>query len=353
MGGAPRACAGGGAYPVDVRSRRTVWRVVSDSRPARARRASSASLGTERLGRRRVGQRARPQGKGHRIMSYRLPGHDAQFGGWCPPPPSEQPPSEGSASSAKQDEADEHDEHSGKRRADQGDEMERKKRRTDKKHKREKKHKKKHKKRRKHTGSSSDDSDSGDSEGGAGVAPAHSSLAPDDWFAARLAKGYAKAERAAQRKKKAKEAAMQKGQDINALRAEWSGADVKPPEYALTCSLSSCILDGHELGLPWSLNETLCVDISLTRNLRRPGTCADLDWKDESKGASTNHLGSGCRRGKICFAMMGCRSTFSLSTKVIFEYIDTTRLEPSNQCLSHLNARAPGCRRWSRQTRLC
>ena len=85
------------------------------------------------------------------------------------------------------------------------------------------------KKRKKHKSSSSD-SDSGDSEGGADAVPAHSSLAPDDWFAARLAKGYAKAERAAQRKKKAKEAAMQKGQDISARRAEWSGADVKPPE---------------------------------------------------------------------------------------------------------------------------
>ena len=181
------------------------------------------------VGRRR-GAAATTPANGHRIMSYRLPGHDAQFGGWCPPPPSE-----GSASSAKQDEAAEHEEHSGKRRADHGDEMERKRRRTDKKHKREKKHKKKkhkkkHKKRRKHTDSSSDDSDSGESEGEAGVASAHSSLAPDDWFAARLAKGYAKAERAAQRKKKAKEAAMRKGQDINALRAEWSGADVKPPE---------------------------------------------------------------------------------------------------------------------------
>ena len=83
---------------------------------------------------------------------------------------------------------------------------------------------------RKKRTSSSSDSDSDDSEGGAGVAPTHSSLAPDEWFAARLAKGYAKAERAAERKKKAKAAATQRGQDISALRAEWSGADVKPPE---------------------------------------------------------------------------------------------------------------------------
>ena len=163
-------------------------------------------------------------------MSYRLPGHNAQFGNWCPPEPSasEQADTEGGVSSATHGEVDERAEQ-GKRRVDRGDDMEqRKRRKKEKKHKREKKHKKKHKKSRKR--SSSSDSDSDDSEGGAGAAPAHSSLAPDDWFAARLAKGYAKAERAVERKKKAREAAMRQGQDIGALRAEWSGADVKPPE---------------------------------------------------------------------------------------------------------------------------
>lgn len=179
-------------------------------------------------------------------MAFKLPGHAAQFGGWVPPPRAD--PADEAESAAALGPGDEGvaaalalalGEEPSKRRAesespDHSSRKRHKKDKKSKKHKKEKKKKKKHKKKRKKHSSdsddsaSSDDSDSDDAAtGAAGAASAaHSSLAPDDWFAARLAKGYAKAERAEQKKKKAKEAYMRSGTDINALRAEFGGGDL-------------------------------------------------------------------------------------------------------------------------------
>jgi outer membrane biosynthesis protein TonB len=166
---------------------------------------------------------------------YRLASTEVQFGGWKLPEkePAEQKPGEDldgapeAAAAAAWDDAAAVaavEGASSKRRRKEKDRKKKKK-----KHKKQKKpkHKKSKGKKSKHKSSrnsSSSEEDSSSSVEGAGIASSlDSRLNPEDWFAQRLAKGYAKEERAAKRLKAKARGAGSGGESITDLRAQWGG----------------------------------------------------------------------------------------------------------------------------------
>ena len=164
--------------------------------------------------------------------AYRLPSAAVQFGGWKPPTKESNGdsnvavPGKGQTSIQLQlgtidgdklnndrgnySKASESKDRHKKRKKHKKEKHQKRKRGKD------KKRSKRRKRSRSHSPSSSSSADID--------AVLDSRLNPEDWMAQRLAKGYAKAERAEKRKALRKSTGT--GQGIAALRAEWSGGDM-------------------------------------------------------------------------------------------------------------------------------
>ena len=138
-----------------------------------------------------------------------------QFGAWQPPPRSEA--QEELPQAAEVGSKRPYDDDSCSVSSTSSDEEEPEERK--KKHKKKKKKKKKKHKKKKHK------KEKRESEQRVVGVP-DSRLDPVDWMAQRLAKQYAKAERKAQKKKKAMDSANSSGDGITSLRAKWGGGDM-------------------------------------------------------------------------------------------------------------------------------